>query len=198
MIPEARFGVAHGKLLSKELEKIKIDFKDHKFDVLVSSAIIENGIDLPNANTLIVNNAERFGLAQLYQLRGRVGRGAQQSMCILLYGENVSTIARRRLEILRESNDGFFIAEEDLKLRGGGELMGTKQAGLPRYRFANFNCDDPRARKLQQELLRLANKAAHEIIDEYPDLKGCPQAENLIMLMRLFDKEEAIKYRRTG
>lgn len=193
-----RVGLIHGRMKGIEKDIVMDQFSRGNLDIVIATTVIEVGVDVPSATLMVIENAERFGLSQLHQLRGRVGRGAQQSMCILLYGENVSTIARRRLEILRESNDGFFIAEEDLKLRGGGELMGTKQAGLPRYRFANFNCDDPRARKLQQELLRLANKAAHEIIDEYPELKGCPQAENLIMLMRLFDKEEAIKYRRTG
>ncbi len=193
-----RVGLVHGRMKGIEKDIVMDQFVRGQLDIIIATTVIEVGVDVPTATLMIIENAERFGLSQLHQLRGRVGRGSHQSLCILLYGENVSPVARRRLEILRESNDGFFIAEEDLKLRGGGELMGTKQAGLPRYRFANFNCEDPRARKLQQELLRIANQEAHKIIEEYPDLKGCPQADHLATLMRLFDKEEAIKYRRTG
>jgi transcription-repair coupling factor (superfamily II helicase) len=133
LIPEARFGVTHGKLGSHELEERILAFKDHKFDVLVSSAIIENGIDLPNANTLIVNNAERFGLAQLYQLRGRVGRGRTQAYAYFLYhGQRLKLDAKRRLKAIVEASDlgsGFQIAMKDLEIRGAGEVLGVRQHG---------------------------------------------------------------------
>lgn len=133
LIPEARFVVTHGKLRSDDLEKRILDFKDHQYDVLVSSTIIENGIDLPNANTLIVNNAERFGLAQLYQLRGRVGRGKTQAYAYLLYhGQRLKLDAKRRLKAIVEASElgaGFQIAMKDLEIRGAGEVLGVKQHG---------------------------------------------------------------------
>lgn len=134
LIPEARLEVAHGKMLSKELEKRIIDFKDHKFDVLVSSAIIENGIDLSNANTLIVNNAEKFGLAQLYQLRGRVGRGKQQAFAYFLYqSQRLRIDAKKRLRAIVEASElgaGFQIAMKDLEIRGAGNILGVNQHGV--------------------------------------------------------------------
>lgn len=133
LVPEARFIVTHGKLKSDDLEKRILDFKDHQYDVLVSSTIIENGIDLPNANTLIVNNAERFGLAQLYQLRGRVGRSRTQAYAYLLYhGQRLKLDAKRRLKAIVEASElgaGFQIAMKDLEIRGAGEVLGVKQHG---------------------------------------------------------------------
>ncbi|MBN1494173.1 transcription-repair coupling factor [Candidatus Peregrinibacteria bacterium] len=134
LVPEATFGVAHGKLGSGDLEETVIAFKDHKFDVLVSSTIIENGIDLSNANTLIVNNAERFGLAQLYQLRGRVGRGKQQAYAYFLYhGQRLKLDAKKRLRAIVEASDlgsGFQIAMKDLEIRGAGDILGANQHGV--------------------------------------------------------------------
>lgn len=134
LVPEARFGVAHGKLLSKELEERIIDFKDHKFDVLVSSTIIENGIDLANANTLIVNNAEKFGLAQLYQLRGRVGRSKTQAFAYFLYhSQRLRLDAKKRLRAIVEASElgsGFQIAMKDLEIRGAGDILGVNQHGV--------------------------------------------------------------------
>lgn len=134
LIPEARFGVAHGKLMSKELEERIVDFKDHKFDVLVSSTIIENGIDLSNANTLIVNNAEKFGLAQLYQLRGRVGRSKTQAFAYFLYhSQRLRLDAKKRLRAIVEASElgsGFQIAMKDLEIRGAGDILGVNQHGV--------------------------------------------------------------------
>lgn len=134
LIPEARVGVAHGQMGSTALEEKIVDFKDHKFDVLVSSTIIENGIDLPNANTLLVNNAEKFGLAQLYQLRGRVGRGKVQAYAYFLYhGQRLKLDAKRRLKAIVEASElgsGFQIAMKDLEIRGAGEILGAKQHGV--------------------------------------------------------------------
>lgn len=134
LVPEARFCVAHGKLLSKELEERIVDFKDHKFDVLVSSTIIENGIDLANANTLIVNNAEKFGLAQLYQLRGRVGRSKTQAYAYFLYhSQRLRLDAKKRLRAIVEASElgsGFQIAMKDLEIRGAGDILGVNQHGV--------------------------------------------------------------------
>ena len=134
LVPEATFGVAHGKLGSGDLEERIVAFKEHKFDVLVSSTIIENGIDLANANTLIVNNAEKFGLAQLYQLRGRVGRGKAQAYAYFLYhGQRLKLDAKKRLRAIVEASDlgsGFQIAMKDLEIRGAGDILGAKQHGV--------------------------------------------------------------------
>lgn len=134
LVPEARFGVAHGKLLSKDLEERIMDFKDRKFDVLVSSTIIENGIDLANANTLIVNNAEKFGLAQLYQLRGRVGRSKTQAFAYFLYhSQRLRLDAKKRLRAIVEASElgsGFQIAMKDLEIRGAGDILGVNQHGV--------------------------------------------------------------------
>lgn len=134
LVPEARFCVAHGKLLSKDLEERILDFKDHKFDVLVSSTIIENGIDLANANTLIVNNAEKFGLAQLYQLRGRVGRSKTQAYAYFLYhSQRLRLDAKKRLRAIVEASElgsGFQIAMKDLEIRGAGDILGVNQHGV--------------------------------------------------------------------
>jgi transcription-repair coupling factor (superfamily II helicase) len=134
LIPEARIGVAHGQMGSSQLEEKIIDFKDHKFDVLVSSTIIENGIDLPNANTLLVNHSEKFGLAQLYQLRGRIGRGKVQAYAYFLYhGQRLKLDAKRRLKAIVEASElgsGFQIAMKDLEIRGAGEILGAKQHGV--------------------------------------------------------------------
>lgn len=134
LIPEARVGVAHGQMGSSQLEDKILEFTEHKFDVLVSSTIIENGIDLPNANTLLVNNAERFGLAQLYQLRGRVGRGKVQAYAYFLYhGQRLKLDAKRRLKAIVEASElgsGFQIAMKDLEIRGAGEILGAKQSGV--------------------------------------------------------------------
>ncbi len=134
LVPEARFGVAHGKLGAGDLEERIIAFKEHKYDVLVSSTIIENGIDLANANTLIVNNADRFGLAQLYQLRGRVGRGKSQAFAYFLYhGQRLKLDAKKRLRAIVEASDlgsGFQIAMKDLEIRGAGDILGANQHGV--------------------------------------------------------------------
>jgi len=162
LVPEARFGVAHGKLGSGDLEERVLSFKDHKFDVLVSSTIIENGIDLPNANTLIVNNAERLGLAQLYQLRGRVGRARTQAYAYFLYhGQRLKLDAKKRLRAIVEASElgsGFQIAMKDLEIRGAGDILGAKQHGAINVvgvshfiRMLNKAVDDLKAGKIVKE-----------------------------------------------
>jgi transcription-repair coupling factor (superfamily II helicase) len=161
LVPEARFGVAHGKLGSSDLEERILAFKDHKFDVLVSSTIIENGIDLSNANTLIVNNAERLGLAQLYQLRGRVGRSRTQAYAYFLYhGQRLKLDAKKRLRAIVEATElgsGFQIAMKDLEIRGAGDILGAKQHGVINVvgvshfiRMLNKAVDDLKAGKVMQ------------------------------------------------
>jgi len=130
-------------------------FKDGVIQVLVATTVIEVGVDVPNASLMIIENAERMGLSQLHQLRGRVGRGAAQSHCVLLYKPPLGTIAKERLAVLRDSNDGFVVAQRDLELRGPGELLGTRQTGLPDYRVANLVRDAnlmPRVQAVAEQL----------------------------------------------
>jgi len=127
-------------MIDKKKEKIMQDFRDGKINILVSTVVIEVGIDVPNASVMVIEHAERYGLAQLHQLRGRIGRGAHQSFC-LLFGDFTTSEAEQRLKIMEETNDGFRIAEEDLRIRGPGEFLGIKQSGLPEFKIANLAID---------------------------------------------------------
>jgi ATP-dependent DNA helicase RecG len=135
---EARVGLLHGRMKPTEKEDIMNRFKNREIDILVSTTVIEVGIDVPNATVMLVEHAERFGLAQLHQLRGRVGRGESESICILLKSYKCSEDGKKRLEVMRSTNDGFRIAEADLEIRGPGEFLGTRQSGLPDFRVANI------------------------------------------------------------
>jgi ATP-dependent DNA helicase RecG len=137
-LPELRVGLVHGRMRPAEKEKGMRAFKEGLIQVLVATTVIEVGVDVPNASLMIIENAERMGLSQLHQLRGRVGRGAAQSHCVLLYRGPLGRIAKERLAVLRDTNDGFVVAQRDLELRGPGELLGTRQTGLPDYRVANL------------------------------------------------------------
>ncbi len=137
-LPEVRVGLVHGRMPTKEKERGMGLFKDGKIGLLVATTVIEVGVDVPNATLMVIENAERMGLAQLHQLRGRVGRGAHESACVLLYGGKLSEMARARLAAIRETNDGFEIARRDLELRGAGELLGTRQTGLAEMRVADL------------------------------------------------------------
>jgi ATP-dependent DNA helicase RecG len=190
-----RVGMIHGRIKSLEKEVIMDQFARGHIDILVTTTVIEVGVDVPLATLMIIEHAERFGLTQLHQLRGRVGRGSDASVCVLMYAESIGAVAQRRLEIMRESNDGFLIAEEDLKLRGGGELLGTRQAGLPKYHFADFAIDDPRAKRLQQELLSDANQIAKEALDDDVSLK---KYTAYLLLLDLFNKSDVAKYKRSA
>ena len=160
-LPGLRIGLAHGRMKSAEKAAVMAAFKAHELDILVATTVIEVGVDVPNAGLMVVEHAERMGLAQLHQLRGRVGRGARASTCLLLYAEPLSDLARQRLAILKAHQDGFVIAREDLRLRGPGEFMGARQSGAPMLRFADLELD--------QDLIELARKLAPRLRREHPD-----------------------------
>ncbi len=143
LLPQARIGLIHGQMRAQEKEDIMKAFKDHHLDLLVATTVIEVGVDVPNANIMIIENAERLGLSQLHQLRGRVGRGSQQAYCVLMYQTPLSNTARMRLNTLRDTTDGFVIAEKDWALRGSGSLLGTQQTGYKPYKIANLQRDAP-------------------------------------------------------
>ena len=172
-----KVGLIHGGLDKDEKQKILEDFLDKKISILVSTTVIEVGIDFPNANLIIIENANKFGLAQLHQLRGRVGRGKKQGTCILLFKEGLSKNAVKRIKILKKSDDGFFIAEEDLKLRGYGDLIGYQQSGIKNFRFA-----DP---VKHENLFKLAENYVKNHINEINHTKYS-------FLLKLFDKAEII------
>ncbi len=160
-LPKVRVALLHGRLKTAEKEAVMLAFKNHEVDLLVATTVIEVGVDVPNASLMIIENPERLGLSQLHQLRGRVGRGTDQSFCLLLYQSPLSENARQRLGILRDSNDGFVIAEQDLLLRGPGEVMGTRQTGQVTFKIANLSRDS--------EILDNIPKVANFIFAEQPE-----------------------------
>ena len=172
-----KVGLIHGPLDKEEKESVLKKFLNNKLSILVSTTVIEVGIDFPNANLIIIENANKFGLAQLHQLRGRVGRGEKQGSCILLFKEGLSKNAIKRIKILKKSDDGFFIAEEDLKLRGFGDLVGYQQSGIKNFRFA-----DP---VIHQDLFELAEKFVQDNLENINDNKYS-------FLLKLFDRAEII------
>jgi len=159
--PELRVGLVHGKLDNAEKARVMAAFKANELQLLVATTVIEVGVDVPNASLMVIDHAERMGLAQLHQLRGRVGRGAAQSLCILLYQQPLSELARARLKIIFESNDGFAIAQHDLQLRGPGELLGARQSGVAMLRFADISADE--------DLLNDARHIADELLRDFPE-----------------------------
>lgn len=163
-LPDYRTTVCHGKMKPQDKEESMRQFKEHEADILVATSVIEVGVDVPNATVMVIESAERFGLSQLHQLRGRVGRGGEQSYCILMTGEKLSREARARLRAMCETNDGFRLAELDLKLRGAGDINGTQQSGVAfDLKIANPTLD--------AELLQTAKQAAMELLDDDPALE---------------------------
>src|SRR4029077_2109652 len=138
---DLRVGLLHGRMDPAEKAKVMEDFVVGRVQLLVCTTVIEDGVDVPNASLMVIESAERFGLAQLHQLRGRVGRGTRESVCILLFGEGLSETARARLKVIRENSDGCEIARHDLELRGPGEYIGERQSGDPLFRFADLSRD---------------------------------------------------------
>jgi ATP-dependent DNA helicase RecG len=160
-LPEVRVGIVHGRMPAAKKDEAMLAFKAGKIQLLVATTVIEVGVDVPNATLMVIENAERMGLAQLHQLRGRVGRGTEASTCVLLYRSPLSELARERLKVIRETNDGFEIARRDLELRGPGELLGTRQTGLAQLRVADLMRD--------ADLLPRVQQAAELMLASYPD-----------------------------
>lgn len=176
IFPEYNVEFIHGKLKPKEKEQIMERFKNKEIDILISTTVIEVGVDVPNANIMVIENAERFGLATLHQLRGRVGRGEYKSYCILKY-QGHSKLTKERMEVMTKTNDGFVISEKDLELRGSGEFFGTRQHGLPELKIANLFEDI--------ELLKRVQSVAAQIMDEDPELK---QEKNKVLAKQIEKK----------
>lgn len=182
-------GLVHGQMSAKAKDAAMAAFTANEMKVLVSTTVIEVGVNVPNASIMVIEHAERFGLAQLHQLRGRVGRGSRASTCILLYAEPLSTTAKSRIETMRETEDGFVIAEQDLKLRGGGEVMGTRQSGDATYRLANVPNFDA--------LLATAHDDARLHLTRDPKLDS-PRGQALRTLLYLMEQDEAVRLFRAG
>ena len=154
VFPGYRVEYIHGKMKPKEKDDIMERFKKHEIDILISTTVIEVGVDVPNSNIMVIENAERFGLAQLHQLRGRVGRGDYQSYCILKF-EGKSETVRKRMKVMCETNDGFVISEKDLELRGSGDFFGTMQHGLPEFKIANLFQDVDMLKMVQSVAMKI-------------------------------------------
>jgi ATP-dependent DNA helicase RecG len=181
--------LVHGRLSAAQKQSEMEAFARGEKAILVATTVIEVGVDVPNATIMIIEHAERFGLAQLHQLRGRVGRGSQRSACLLLYKEPLSETAKARLETIKSTEDGFVIAEKDLELRGQGDLLGTRQAGMPGYRVA--------VPDVHRHLLDYAHDDAREALARNPGLVGA-EGEALRTLLYLFRKDLAIPLIRAG
>jgi ATP-dependent DNA helicase RecG len=185
----AAVGLAHGRMKGAEKDAAMERFARGETRVLVATTVIEVGVDVPEATIMVIEHAERFGLAQLHQLRGRVGRGSGQSTCLLLYKPPLGEAARGRLEILRETEDGFRIAEEDLRLRGEGDVLGARQAGAPGFRLARLD--------LHAKLLTLARDEAQTALASDPRLTS-ERGRALRALLYLFERDEAVKLLEAG
>ncbi len=178
-----KVGLVHGKMRGPEKDRVMTQFAAAEINLLVATTVVEVGVDVPAATIMVIENAERFGLAQLHQLRGRIGRGSEPSTCLLLYREPLGEMSAARLRVIRETTDGFRIAEEDLKLRGEGDVLGTRQSGLPGYRIARSD--------VHAQLITLARDEALRILKQNPELTGA-HGEALRCLLYLFERDEAL------
>ncbi len=178
-----KVGLVHGKMRGSEKDQVMAQFANGEIGLLVATTVVEVGVDVPAASIMVIENAERFGLAQLHQLRGRIGRGSEASTCLLLYKEPLNEISTARLKVIRETTDGFRIAEEDLKLRGEGDVLGIRQSGLPGYRIARS--------AVHAQLIVQARDEALRIMKDDPHLNGA-RGQALRCLLYLFDRDEAL------
>jgi ATP-dependent DNA helicase RecG len=179
-----KVGLVHGRMKSEDRDHAMQNFAKGETQILVATTVIEVGVDVPEASIMVIEHAERFGLAQLHQLRGRVGRGPGKSSCLLLYKSPLGETAKARIAIMRETEDGFRIAEEDLRLRGEGDVLGTKQSGMPGFRLARLD--------VHGDLLKLAHEDARHILSANPKLEG-EQGKALLLLLHVFEREAAVK-----
>jgi ATP-dependent DNA helicase RecG len=184
-----RIGLIHGRMSGADKDEAMRAFKSGDTRILIGTTVIEVGVDVPDATIIVIEHAERFGLAQLHQLRGRVGRGDRASSCVLLYKEPLGLVAKQRLTVMRETEDGFRISEEDLKLRGEGELLGTRQSGTPGFRVARL--------ERHQDLLEIARDDARLILERDPEMTS-PRGEALKVLLYLYGRDDAIRLLRAG
>jgi ATP-dependent DNA helicase RecG len=178
-----RVGIVHGQMKGTEKDRVMAQFAAGEIGLLVATTVVEVGVDVPAATIMVIENAERFGLAQLHQLRGRIGRGSEASTCLLLYKEPLNEMSTARLKVIRETTDGFRIAEEDLKLRGEGDVLGVRQSGMPGYRIARS--------EVHGQLITQARDEALRIMKDNPKLKG-ERGEALRALLYLFERDEAV------
>jgi ATP-dependent DNA helicase RecG len=184
-----RVGLVHGRMRGADKDRVMAGFAGSDLDILVATTVIEVGVDVPDATVMVIEHAERFGLAQLHQLRGRVGRGDKPATCLLLYQGPLGETAKARLKILRETEDGFRIAEEDLQLRGAGELLGTKLSGLPEFRLADL--------MEHQDLIQIARDDARLLLEKDPDLTS-ERGAAVKILLYLFERDAAARTVRSG
>jgi ATP-dependent DNA helicase RecG len=185
----ALVGLVHGRLKGADKDRAMDSFAKGETRLLVATTVIEVGVDVPEATVMVIEHAERFGLAQLHQLRGRIGRGTEHSSCLLLYRAPLGETAKARLAVMRETEDGFRIAEEDLKLRGEGDVLGTRQSGMPGFRLARI--------ETHGKLLQVARDDAALVLNRDPQLTS-PRGEALRTLLYLFERDEAIRLIRAG
>jgi ATP-dependent DNA helicase RecG len=182
-------GLIHGQMKDTEKDAAMADFANGRTRILVATTVIEVGVNVPTATVMVIEHAERFGLAQLHQLRGRVGRGSAASHCFLLYHNPVSETARKRLQMMRESEDGFLLAERDMELRGSGDILGTRQSGMPDFRLVDFTVHRP--------LFEMARDAARYTLSRDPTLTS-PQGRALQTLLALHRRDSALSLLLSG